>query len=326
MQKKIIWEIIDDRAGNYRQVQALSSIIENYITSDIEIISKKIKYNKFIHLPNILQKKDFLTIDKESKKNLYNQVSPDIIISAGRRSAPILLALKKKYPSSKIIQIMWPENSVEKFDLIIIPSHDKYQTKNNIVKIDGALSYFSDEFLLQEKEMWKEEFSLYSNPLTVLLLGGNSKHANFTDSDMIKLANLLNQKINNEKGDLVILNSRRTEKAHMQLLQTHLRCKYKLYDWQTIKKNPYIASLLYADDVIVTLDSMSMCAESAFLSKNTLLYQPTKCGEKSKKFAEILIQNDYATMFCDAINQRKETQQKLNNAEKIINIIKNKCF
>ncbi|GAA5253070.1 ELM1/GtrOC1 family putative glycosyltransferase [Candidatus Rickettsia kedanie] len=85
-----IWVIADDRTGNTNQAIALAKkLTEEYTTIRLE-------YNCLAKLPNFLLKYYPLHIKSELLQDILAKSQPDIIITAGRRTAVLAFYLKKK--------------------------------------------------------------------------------------------------------------------------------------------------------------------------------------------------------------------------------------
>ncbi|AFC71682.1 ELM1/GtrOC1 family putative glycosyltransferase [Rickettsia australis] len=85
-----IWVIADDRTGNTNQAIALAEkLTEEYTTIRLE-------YNCLAKLPNFLLKYYPIHIKSELLQDILAKSLPDIIITAGRRTAVLAFYLKKK--------------------------------------------------------------------------------------------------------------------------------------------------------------------------------------------------------------------------------------
>lgn len=263
MKKKHAWILKDDRPGNYNQAIGLASRLG--ISFDI----KEIKYNKLANIPNCLNL--FSTLSSESVKNISNDF-PDIVISAGRKSAVVARDIKKK-SGAKIIQIMSPDYAYNDFDLIILPFHDKSFPRSNIIQIDGALHKITDDLLIENSNKWKDKFDNLSKPYISLLVGGNSKKGRFTIEHAIELAYRVNNLAAKEDASILITTSRRTDDKVKEALINNIDADYFLYDGQQDMENPYFGFLALADILVVTGDSISMCTEACSTGKPVFIYQ-----------------------------------------------------
>ena len=172
----MIWILADDRAGNVNQ---LLGIVE---ALDLPYERKDICYNKWIHLPNFLRGATFIGITKESKEGLVAPY-PELVLSAGRRSFPVALALKKlSGGKTKIVQLMNPGKLEEKkADLLILPQHDNYSGHApNVMQVLGTPHRVTPEKLAHEKKHWAPLLKKYPEPRISVLVGGATKDKSFT--------------------------------------------------------------------------------------------------------------------------------------------------
>ncbi|HJD55208.1 MAG TPA: mitochondrial fission ELM1 family protein, partial [Rickettsia endosymbiont of Pyrocoelia pectoralis] len=114
-----IWVLADDRTGNTNQAIALAEKLAG------EYTLIKLEYNCLAKLPNFLLKYYPVHIKNEILRDIFARPLPDIIITAGRRTAVLAFYLKKKLGRDiKLIQIMQPCLPYSEFEAIILPYHD----------------------------------------------------------------------------------------------------------------------------------------------------------------------------------------------------------
>lgn len=315
----LIWALIDDRAGNNSQTIGLAQNI-----SDHHQI-KEISYNKLAKLPNFLQFGSLIGINSDLKQELINSKSPDIIISTGRKLARIAIFLKKYHKSSFLIQIMNPNLNFKKFDLVILPDHDKKYNYNNIIVSLGALTKIDQKELKLEYQKFSSDLKKITKPKIALLLGGSSKKNKFTLNDVQNLRTICNNISNKMQANLLILDSRRTDDFILEEFQNNLNCNYQIFRYNQIP-NPYLAILHDADYIIATGDSISMCSEISSLDKSIYIFcEKTFCSDKHLKFHKNLFEKNYAKKLDNKIEILENYQRNILDETKRIAelIIKN---
>lgn len=305
MGKKQIWALLDDRIGNRNQVLGVAEAL----LYDFEV--KEIFYSKFSFLPNIFS---FIT-----GSNIDLDGNPDIIISAGRRSARIAKYIKQK-TGAFIVQIMWPDMNPKYFDLVILPLHDDKHQGKNIFHFAAAPNRITDYQLMEAKAKWEDEFLHLPKPWIALLVGGSNKSYQFTRESAAEFVHLAKSRAG--QGSLLITSSRRTD-AHLKELLRKIGGRNYLYQYGDEGENPYMGYLACADEIIVSGDSVAMCSESCSTGKPVLIYD--KVGVNSKKFRkfyDILIGNNYA---CSLTKENIALQffpdNRLDTAGKIADLI-----
>ncbi|MBU6339838.1 MAG: mitochondrial fission ELM1 family protein, partial [Rickettsiales bacterium] len=258
--KNEAWILADNRPGTFLQSVGLASEL------GIEYKIIKLSYNFLSYLPNFLLRNSILQLSCEAKKTLedFNYL-PKIIISAGRKSAPIALHLKKESKNkTKIIQIMNPDLNFNKFDFVILPKHDKASELRlpNLITTIGSLTKTNDETIKTEKNKFASEFENISKTKIALLVGGSSNKTKFTKSSAEKLAKLSSDIAKNMNAVLLILNSRRTDDEITKAIKSNLNCDFRFFDFkEVVNNNPYLAIIGYSDFAIISGDSVSMISE-----------------------------------------------------------------
>jgi mitochondrial fission protein ELM1 len=315
-----IWVLVDDRAGNRAQIIGLAQ----NLSDDFEI--KEIQYNNFIKIPNFLKFGFLIGISKETKKYLLkNKNIPDIIISAGRRSAILSSYLKKKFSNIYNIHLMSPDLSFDKFSQIILPNHDGIKKNHlNISYINGALHKINTETIKQNFVKHQKFFTQFSQPLISVLIGGNSKNKNFSAEKMQELL-ILCQNISHKYGyPILFFNSRRTNREMSKVLENFLteNQNHQLYHHKQKNSHEiYLASLYTSKIIITTGDSISMCSESCASGKYIFIYSDSEfCSKKHLKFHNCLFQQNYAQkLSCDVkLIKNKKLNETVVVAQKII--------
>ena len=312
---KTVWILADDRIGNVNQLLGIAERLP------YPYERKEIRYNSFVKLPNLLRGKSLVGLTKESKKNLSTETYPDIVLSAGRRSYPVALWLKKKSNGkTKIIQLMNPGKAYFKqADLIILPKHDLYKGDlKNVLISTGTPHRITPEKLKTEKEKWESTFKKYATPRLSLIVGGATKNNPFT----LKMAQELLENVNALKPKSVLVTtSRRTPNEIVSYLKNNLDKKTTFfYQFGDKSENPYFGLLSSADMILVTGDSMSMCSECCATGVPVFIFAPDlMMSEKHKRFHKSLFEQGYAL---PAGSKLQKTKGNFNPAEEIINQIK----
>jgi len=223
--KSLIWVLADDRPGNYSQAIGLASALGKPYGRLCEV--KKIIYNYFAKLPNFLKIKDFIGITSESKARLLGQLNqPNIVITAGRKAAPVALFLKRHYPDVFVIQIMRPGVSLAKFakfDLAVLPKHDNFSKKENIITSIGSLNRIDDDLLKEEYKKFSHRLDKIKSPKIALLIGGSSKKGLFNVEVASNLAKIVANITRNMNANLLVTTSRRTNKNVVCHLKSDLK-------------------------------------------------------------------------------------------------------
>lgn len=276
-----VWVLADNRAGNVNQLLGVAEALgEPYERKDIH-------YTRWVRLPNWLRWRTFIGLDKKDRKQLVRDL-PDLILSAGRRSFPIARAIKRLSKNkAKIVQLMNPLNGAKDADLIVLPIHDNYTGRaKNVMQVLGTPHRVTPKKLATEKEHWKNVMKQYPPKRLSLIVGGATKNKPFT----IEMADDLIQEVKDLKpASVLVTTSRRTPKKVVERLQQKLPKPCFFYRFGDKAENPYFGLLAWADQIIVTGDSMSMCTECCATGVPVYIFAPDEMmSEKHKRFHQSL--------------------------------------
>ena len=276
-----VWILADDRAGNVNQLLGVAEALgEPYERKDIH-------YNRWVKLPNWLRGRTFIGLEKKDKGKLIHDL-PDLILRAGRRSFPIARAIKKLSKNkAKIVQLMNPLNGAQDADLIVLPIHDNYQgNAKNVMQVLGTPHRVTPQKLAAEKEHWKSIIKKYPPKRVSLIVGGATKNKPFT----IEMADALVQAVKDLKpASVLVTTSRRTPKKIVERLQKKLPKPCLFYCFGDKAENPYFGLISWADKIVVTGDSMSMCTECCATGAPVFIFAPDNMvSEKHKRFHQSL--------------------------------------
>jgi mitochondrial fission protein ELM1 len=266
--KNDIWVLIDDRLSNKSQALGFAEALFD------SFVIKNVEYNFLIYLPNIILGSSLMAI--KNKKDFENDTFPRIVVSCGRRTASVALYIKKHSPKTKIIQILHPNAYLTKFDLIILPQHDKANYKHkNIVYTVGALNRINKDFLKKISKNFREDYKECSNFLIGVVIGGNAKGIFYDPNECLKFAKFLEAVANHHHLQLLITFSRRTPNYFKEIIYKNIPEPHVIYDPEiSTKSNPYPGFLNSCKYVVVTADSISMLSEIASSTKPLYVYKP----------------------------------------------------
>lgn len=282
----VVWVLSDDRAGNTSQALGVAEAL------GWEFITKEVRYTWAGRLPNLLRRASLVGVDATSSAAMVPPW-PDLVIAAGRRTAPVARWIKRHNPATYLCQIMWPGgNGLQDFDLIAVPSHDHLPgVRGNVMRITGAPHRVTEGRLAIEAARWHGRFGGLTRPLFALIVGGSTKNRTFTVEMARDLGEQVAAMVRTNGGSLVVTTSRRTgREAETALLET-LPAAAHVFRWGDSGENPYFGYLAHASAVIVTGDSVSMVSEACATQAPVYVYAPP--GLITPKHAR-LHQNLYA--------------------------------
>lgn len=213
----------------------------------------------------------------------------DVIISCGRKSVIPSIYLKKN-SSKKItnIHIQDPKVNLNNFSYVIAPEHDGL-TGKNVYSTKGAMHYLTKEEIDNHTNYLKDKLQS-GKEYFLLILGGPTKHYDYSEGNIINIFNLYNDLITKNNLQGIIIPSMRTPKNTIDLAKNKLGEKNLVID--TVDKKAYLSALSLAKYIAVTCDSTSMISEAALTGKPIYVADiPTKKNDQRiQKFKELFHQ------------------------------------
>jgi mitochondrial fission protein ELM1 len=257
-----LWGLIDDRTGHTGQVLGVITQL------GLPYTLKRLEYNRLSALPSTWLGASLMAVDKRRSAPLLPPYPP-LVIAAGRRTLPVLRYIKQQSPSTRTVYLMRPE-SMAGVDLAVVPEHDGVTPAANIITSLAPLHAVTTETLVAARKEWEPKFAHLPRPFITLCMGGGTKRGRYTAAEwreIIQRAVLLAG-----HGSLLITTSRRTPPEAIDLCAPLLQLPHVLHRWDTDKDNPYLGMLACADGIVVTGDSLSMCAEACVAGTPVFIY------------------------------------------------------
>lgn len=194
---------------------------------------------------------------------------PDLLLSSGRKSIAAARYIKKASGGKTFVaQIQDPRISPSNFDLVAVPEHDPTRG-DNVIVTQATPNRVTNEQLSKAREAFSDLLSPLPTPRVAVLIGGNSRAHQMTETIMTTLAKQLKQLAADGYG-LMITASRRTGTENKALLSHYLQ-DTNAFIWDGTDENPYYGFLAWADYIIVTADSTSMISEALTTGKPTYM-------------------------------------------------------
>ena len=269
--------ITDTKKSSINQCNAL---IDNYSKRKKTKINYQRIEKKSIHfLPNFFIYY-YLVIKSFIKINL--DFDYDLIVSCGRISAPYSL-LYKKFLKCKNIHILDPYLFRNRFDVIIIPSHDNVEPSNskNIVQITGT-------FVLKKK-LSRDSINKFSKlfkkkKIVSCFIGGDGKSSKFSKQNVINCVSRINNI--DDKFCIVYCFSRRTSTMIKNTIKLKKKNRHLIFDYDEI--NPYWYLIEKSEFFIVSEDSVSMISDTISSGKPVYIQKIDFVKRKIRYFVQIL--------------------------------------
>ncbi|MBF0167569.1 MAG: mitochondrial fission ELM1 family protein [Alphaproteobacteria bacterium] len=283
-----VWVLADTAAGHANQALGVAEALKR----PFEV--KHIAYTRLAVLPNRMLGATQAGIAKETRAQLAPPW-PDLVIAAGRRTAPLARWIKRQSKgATRIVQIMHPGAGAGDFDLIALPLHDSHAAAPNQLRIVGAPHRLTRDKLAAAREEWETKLAHLPRPYLAVLVGGATHKRPFDAKTAALLADQIEALRHRLGGSLLVTGSRRTPRPAWETLAARLKDPCALFDGHG-PENPYLAFLAMGDEILVTGDSVSMLSEACFTGRPVHLFAPPGfVGAKHARLHADLIAKGYA--------------------------------
>jgi hypothetical protein len=258
--------LADDRPGNLNQALAVAEAL------GWPFLVQPIRYGVLARLPNPLLGASASGLSAASRSTLVPPW-PELLIAAGRRTAPVARWLKRRQPALFHVQLMWP-GAARGIDLIAVPAHDQPAERSGVLRTAGTPHRITPARLAAAAEALAPRLQGLPRPYVACLVGGSSRRTRFTRDDALELARQANQLAGARGGSLLVTTSRRTGEVCAAALARAIAAPRLLHEFAPEADNPYLGLLGAADAIIVTADSASMCVEACASGKPVFLFRP----------------------------------------------------
>ena len=288
----MIWVLDDPRAGIATQAIGIAERL------GVPFRRIPLRWNWKAHVAGLAPTGSLMGIEQAAGAAAGLEVSredaPSLVISAGRRSAPVALWLRAHY-GCRLVHCMSPGIGgmfrKDLFDLLVIPAHDRPSQAPNVIPVLGAAHRVSPVSLAQAELAWRERLAHLPHPRIVLLVGGPVRKIGMQPSVAHDLGRTVAQLAIGLRGSVLASTSRRTGEEASEALAAGLGpSMHVLYRWGEPDENPYMGFLATADAVVVTADSVSMISEACATEAPVYVALPEQAGGRHRAFIESLVQ------------------------------------
>ncbi len=312
---KVCWTLTDGSAGMQSQAKGLAQAL------GIRTIHKICQLQKpWCWFPSHVVPLPLSKLSKES--NPLSPPWPHVLITCGRRSVSLALAIKKaSLGHTYCIHIQDPRVHPHHFDLIICPEHDNL-CGDNVIQTQAALHCIDQAALKAGYKDFKEVLEVYPSPRVCVLLGGSTNNYRLTLKATEQMAEQLLEFKKAHQASLFISPSRRTGEKNIALLQSFFQHEPHVMLWDLKQVNPYLGFLAWADYCVVTNDSVNMISEAMATGKPIYTLElPNYRKAKPKAFAERLAGQGTIKRFDGSLHSW--SFEPFNETERIATLIKN---
>jgi mitochondrial fission protein ELM1 len=276
------WVITDAAAGNQRQALALAEQLQLPIRHLLleprapwSWLAPRLTLGGRLALP-------------AAQRELFAPPWPRVAIGCGRAAALFTRLLRGLSEGQcHTVQILDPRIDPAHWDTVIAPQHDRIHGAN-VLRPLGSLNTVDDAWLADGRDACPS-FADLPQPRVGVLLGG-PRQGIALDADYTRqLAARLLERQRREGGSLLVLASRRTPAAVIELFRRELKGVPGLvWAGHDDGRNPYPGVLGWADRLVVTPDSVNMLSEACAVGCAVQTFITTPLPAKLARFHQSL--------------------------------------
>ena len=243
---------------------------------------------------------------------------PRLIISIGRRSVPIALALKD-VAKAYALHIQNPKVPKHRFDLIAAPIHDGY-TGDNVVNTFGAVHSVTAERLAGAAQSFAAKNRSASPPAHRRAARRRElRPSPFRLSLPLRLAQR-SPKPRATAADRCSLPRRDEPRRRRCAPLWRLSAAFPIFVWDGTGENPYYAFLASADAIVVTEDSVNMVTEAAGTGKPVYVQRLKGKSRRLSQFHELMRERGATRPFAGKIESWSYVP--INDTEMVASVIR----
>ena len=272
------WILTDGRAGNLAPPKGLAATL-GLRAREWDVTPQR----PYLWAPPAFWPPGLLGVSREIDQKIAEELHsgpPAVLMSCGRRSVAAALELKRR-TGALAVHIQNPRVDARRFDLVVAPAHDRLTGPNVEVTL-GSLHGLTDAKLAEARTTWEAAFSQHPSPRIAVSIGGSNKAYCLDAATGVEIGRDLRALVDETGAGLMVTGSRRTDPAAWRAI-TDALAGTDAYCWDGSGANPYFGFLAWADQVIVTGDSVNMVSEAAATGKPVHVI-PLPIVGKAQKF------------------------------------------
>ena len=264
-----VWVLLDDRPGNSTQSLGLAEAL-GWPFETVELL-----FGWRSRLHNRWLGASVRGLRSGSRAKLVAPW-PDLVIAAGRRTAPVGLWIKRASGGkTRLVQLgRKGADAADLFDLSVTPRYTRQLAHERRFETTGPLHRIEKRKLAAEASAWTSE--LVDEPersRLVLLVGGTSGQYRMNARTAQRLGEAVARMALDAGAALYVSISRRTPAAAADALERALGPTRYFYRWSpSDQRNPYLAYLALGQAFVITGDSESMLVEACSMAKPVWIY------------------------------------------------------
>lgn len=293
------WIVTDGRAGMVNQCRGLAAVLG--VAAEEKTIGLAVPWR---WLPPALTPARLYVLSAGGDR--LAPPWPELLIGSGRKSIAPALAVKRASGGQTFcVQVQNPVASLDKFDLVVAPNHDRLSGDNSLSTL-CSLHGITTAVLDDARPLFADVVAGLPRPMIAVLLGGNNAVYRMDESVGARLADDLATLANAKGYGLAITASRRTPDDVLAIIKQRLAdalASTRAVIWDGTGANPYLGYLAHADAILVTGDSVNMISEAAATGKPVHVIELPGGSDKFRRFHAAMGEAGITRPFTGAIEQ-----------------------
>ncbi|GLK81341.1 ELM1/GtrOC1 family putative glycosyltransferase [Methylopila turkensis] len=271
-----LWALIPKHRGDARMVEAVAE------ASGLAVARKPLAFNPLGWLLNLRPGGSLFTLRRNARKSLAPPW-PDVVVSAGKRSAPVALWIRARSGGrTRLVHLGRPSAPLRWFDLVVTTPQYDLPARPNVL-----LQRFPPTQAAARRDAVRPDLAALPRPRLMAIVGGDADPQRLDADAARRFAQAALASACESGGALLIATSPRTPPDAVAALKAaaadaDVPVRLSVYGEGA---DDYRAFLNAADAFLVTDDSASMITEAALSGAPVeLLALPRRPGLKVRAF------------------------------------------
>jgi uncharacterized protein len=255
-----VWALLGSHRGDNNQILALAEAL------GFGFEEKRLSYNQLRRLQPALLGATFASLDSASRK-LVEGEPPDLTISTGHRSVPVVGKLKRRSAGRmRAVHLGYPRISPRHFDLVVPTPEYPVADAPNVLRIPFALSPHSAPTSSASADC--SMVNSLPRPRLLLVVGGPTLYWQLPSERIHGALRKLASQAAEHGGSVLVIGSPRTPDALLRALEAELGSA-QVPNLIAPRDGPpsYRTMIDAADTIYVTADSVAMVADAVMTGK-----------------------------------------------------------
>lgn len=264
----VLWILADDKAGHTTQSVGLAEALE----WPYEL--RALRFNLLNRLSNHLLGATLVSLDRRRSAPL-KPPWPDVVISTGRRSAPVARWIgAQSRGRTRLVQMGRKGSEIsDAFDVAISCAHFCLPPHPRRIETVAPITAVTASRLAEAAERWQGLLGDAPRPHVVLVVGGTCAQHRLDGITARTLGAEVRAFAEAAGGSVFAITSPRTGPVATEALCVGLGSSERVHRWRKgERENPYLGYLALADALVVTGESESMLAEAAATTVPLYIY------------------------------------------------------